>query len=241
MMTLDVISSSSEGNGYILRSNGEVLLIECGVREKDIFKALSVSDLGNIAGCLISHKHSDHMKPQTLKKLSMYGVDIFAPPSVCDIYNKCLPIEHMHKYEIGSFLIIPLRVPHGDCECYSYYIRTPNEHSMIFCTDAETFPYSISNVDTFLIECNYSVDIYANRTLRHGNSYASTKNHMELQEAISILQRHQSPILSNIILLHLSNGNSDEEMFRKAIYSKVGICPQIAVGGKRFELSFNDF
>lgn len=241
MTTLDVISSSSEGNGYILRSDNEVLLIECGVREKDILSALSESDLGNIAGCIISHKHSDHVRSQTIKKLSSYGVGIFAPPSVCEMYDKCSPIEHIHKYSIGGFIIMPLRVPHGDCECYSYYIKTPDEHSIIFCTDAETFPYSISGIDTFLIECNNSVAVCADRILNGGDSYASSKNHMELQETISVLQRHQSPILSHIVLLHLSNGNSDEDMFRKSIFEKIGVHPKIAIGGKHFELNFSDF
>ena len=55
-MHLKVINSSSKGNGYVLESNTDSLLIECGVKFKQIQSTLNY-DLSSIKGCLISHEH----------------------------------------------------------------------------------------------------------------------------------------------------------------------------------------
>ena len=55
-MKLKVISTGSIGNSYLLESNTDTLIIECGVLFKDIKKALNF-DLKSVAGCLITHEH----------------------------------------------------------------------------------------------------------------------------------------------------------------------------------------
>ena len=53
---LTCISTGSIGNAYILESNGEKLLIELGVKWKDIMKGLNFN-LENVRACLVSHAH----------------------------------------------------------------------------------------------------------------------------------------------------------------------------------------
>jgi phosphoribosyl 1,2-cyclic phosphodiesterase len=53
---LKVIGSSSQGNSYILNSNTGSLLIDCGIRFKEIQRAFDFN-LSGIKGCLISHEH----------------------------------------------------------------------------------------------------------------------------------------------------------------------------------------
>ena len=56
-MILKVLGSSSTGNCYLLQSSeGETLIIECGVHLKEIKKALNFN-IRNVAGVLISHEH----------------------------------------------------------------------------------------------------------------------------------------------------------------------------------------
>lgn len=54
MASLRVINSGSSGNGYVLESNGEKLLIELGVAWKDILKSLNYK-IEDVAGCIVSH------------------------------------------------------------------------------------------------------------------------------------------------------------------------------------------
>lgn len=56
-MKIKVLSSSSNGNCYILQSlQNESLIIEAGVPWKEILKELDY-DLKGVVGCLISHEH----------------------------------------------------------------------------------------------------------------------------------------------------------------------------------------
>lgn len=53
---MKIIDSGSQGNAYILECNREVLLIELGIKWKDILRALHYN-LSNIVGVCVSHAH----------------------------------------------------------------------------------------------------------------------------------------------------------------------------------------
>lgn len=51
------LGSSSKQNGYLLKaSNGDCLIIECGVSIKEVKKALGY-DLTKVVGAIVSHTH----------------------------------------------------------------------------------------------------------------------------------------------------------------------------------------
>lgn len=54
--TLHCISTGSIGNSYILDCNGEKLILELGVRWKDILSALNYK-LDNVVAMLCTHRH----------------------------------------------------------------------------------------------------------------------------------------------------------------------------------------
>ena len=56
-MTLTCIGSGSSGNCYILKSNNEKIILDCGLPIKVIKQGLDF-DLGGIQGVLISHAHT---------------------------------------------------------------------------------------------------------------------------------------------------------------------------------------
>jgi len=55
-MLLDVIASGSSGNSYIITAGKEKLMLDCGVRYKDIQLALGFRTT-SVVGCLITHEH----------------------------------------------------------------------------------------------------------------------------------------------------------------------------------------
>lgn len=54
--TLNVLSSSSHGNGYVIKSDNEVLILEAGVPFKECAKVLNYNLEGVKAVC-VSHGH----------------------------------------------------------------------------------------------------------------------------------------------------------------------------------------
>lgn len=235
---LTCISTGSIGNSYILECNGEKLLIELGVKWKDILKGVGY-DLSNIAFCLVTHQHGDHSKsiPEALK----YGLKVYSTPDVAELYPKVKALEPMKRYKIGRWEILPLKVKHGECECFAYHITMPDGQTLLFCTDAETFNYKLPNVNVLMIEANYSEDILINKMLDNEDIRSASYTHMELNTTINVINRLYSPNLRNIILIHLSSGLSDENGFKKAIFEQCGVRAEVADANKTFILEKEDF
>lgn len=55
-MLLKCNASGSSGNNYVLASEGEILLLEAGIKSKDMLKSIDYK-VGDVVGCLISHEH----------------------------------------------------------------------------------------------------------------------------------------------------------------------------------------
>ena len=96
MTILNVISSGSQGNAYILESNGEKLLIELGVAWKDILKSLNYK-IDDMIGCLVSHKHGDHANKDTIKKVIQYGIPIYSCEETREIDERIINIKKGKK------------------------------------------------------------------------------------------------------------------------------------------------
>lgn len=147
----------------------------------------------------------------------------------------------MKRYKIGNWKVLPLRVEHGECECFSYHITMPDGQTLLFATDLSSFPYNTQNVNHLCIEANYSEDILINKMLDNEDIRSASNTHMEIRETISVINRLYSPKLRSVILLHLSAGLSDENGFKKAIFEQCGVRCECADAGMTFELNKEDF
>lgn len=143
-----------------------------------------------------------------------------------------------YRYIFGGFKVLVLKVPHGDCLCYSYIIDHPAMGRLLFATDLTTFPYNIKDCNHLLVECNYSEDVRVDALLNGAELRAQSRNHMELNETIATIRRLGRP---HTILCHLSQGLSDEAMFKKRIFAELGVHAEIAVKGSVHDLSKEDF
>lgn len=56
VLVLKTIATGSSGNSYVLMSDEEILLIDCGVNVMEIKKAIDFK-ISNVVGCIVSHKH----------------------------------------------------------------------------------------------------------------------------------------------------------------------------------------
>lgn len=223
-MKLKVLGSSSHGNCYLLQSNsGETLIIECGVHLKEIKKSLNF-DMSNVSGCLITHEHKDHSKEAF--GLQMLGVNTYMSkgtlkainPGVA-ILNKSRILEEMVEKKIDSFKVLPFGVKHDAMEPLGFLITHPECGTILFATDTYYIPYNFKdfNVNHVMIECNYSKEI-----LRYNNQLEKLKDrimhsHFELEDVKEFFRANCFTELRDVVLLHLSNANSNAEQFDEEI------------------------
>lgn len=157
--------------------------------------------------------HGDHFG--YAKQLREYRIPIYAPAS-CE-GEVVIPLAPKHRYRIGGFSVMPLKVPHGDCECFAYVIDHPETGRILFATDLEDFPYKIRDINTLMIEANYSKDIMVERMLDNEEIRSRSENHMEIETTLNVVERLCSPTLKRVVLLHLSSQLSDVKGFRESV------------------------
>lgn len=223
-MYFKVINSNSHGNGYVLDVNNDKLIVEVGVPMKEILKTLCW-ELKTKPKAIVTHWHTDHCGK--IKQYLGYGIPVYSTPQCATKYEGVVPLQPKRRYQLGNFFVTPLLVPHN-AECYSYVIDIPSERvRMLFITDASAFPYKIPDVNFICIETNYCEDKLMENLDRGGVS-SQYENHMELETAIDVVKRHYSPSLREVVCLHLSDGNSDENTIKKRFYEELGIRVRIA-------------
>lgn len=242
-MILNVLGSNSLGNCYILENKDEALIIEAGVKFSEVKKALNFN-IGKIVGCVVSHEHNDHAG-RYAEYLGI-GFPVLSPEAVYN--NKGFsPMPLWAKivrsnmgYRVGNFKIIPFDLKH-DVPSFGYQIDHPDTGRIVFLTDTFYCEYTFESVTTWLIEANYADDILDKR-ISEGHTPSSMRprllnSHMELKTTKGILSANDLSNTINIVLIHLSDGNSDENRFVREIKELTGKQVYAANKGMAIDIS----
>lgn len=241
-MKLKVLSSSSEGNCYLLTDRGgNTLVIECGVAFMDIKKALQFSIKG-IVGCLVTHQHNDHSK--SVVDFLKAGINVYAPESVFVAKGRKSPfaihVSPNERFSVGEFKVMALNAFH-DVPCLCYIIEHEEMGKLFIATDTYKLPYKVKGLNHFLIECNYCDDVLDLRE-QNGDCPKSLRDrlmltHMELKTTLKCIKNNIDSLLQDIILLHLSHDNSSIGEMTNAIAAECGVATFVAENGFEIELN----
>lgn len=220
MAELRVISSGSQGNSYIIECEKETLLVELGVPFSDIMYSLNYN-IPKVVGAIVTHQHQDHANKGTIAKMLKYGIPVYSCEEVSHANKGVTIAKKGRKTSIGGFKIQPIPLQHS-CECFGYVIETPDNQKIVFATDCCEFLYRIKNVQHWLIECNWSEEILIDNMCDNEEMRSRHEHHLELNDTIFALRENFSAKTNTIVLLHLSNGNSNSEMFKKRVKEELG-------------------
>lgn len=241
-MKLTVLGSSSSGNCYIFESNDSVLVLEAGVSMQHVKRALHW-DISKIAACLVTHRHRDHAGK--VNEFLKCGIRVLALDDVfnsLDIKNRalCKTVEPQHGYIVGDWKIIALRVVH-DVPCVAYVIEHRDMGKTLFVTDTMMLEYRIRGVRHLMLECNYADDILQ-ENIDTGIELPSKRarlleTHMELETTKQIIRASDTSNLDDVILVHLSDNNSDAERFKREVRAVAGVPTYVADVGQVFNLT----
>jgi phosphoribosyl 1,2-cyclic phosphodiesterase len=241
-MKLQVLNSNSSGNCYLLISDkNEILIIEAGVRLNSVKKALDF-DLSGIEGLIASHGHQDHFK--FAKDYLNAGIKIFTSKeaileSGIKSYN-FVPVTEKVMFTAGTYSILPFDVVH-DCKCFGYVINHKEMGTIVFITDTHYCPYSFKNLNNILIEANYKKEIL-DQNVDRGITHFSIRNrviksHMEIERTKDFLSANDLSKINNIVLIHLSDSASDENLFKSEIENLT--CKTVHIAKPGLNISFN--
>ena len=220
-MKLKTISTGSIGNGYILETDTEALLIECGVKFSEIKKAIDFN-FSKIVGCIVTHEHGDHAK--YINDYMKNGVKIYATKGTftktgfsVKNHNQ-IEISTSKPFQVGNFKIIAFDINHDAAEPVGFLIYHPECGTTLYLTDTSYSNYIFNGLNNLIIESNYSDEILEKKL--YGNTFLRDRiigSHLSLETLIEMLSRNDLSKVNNIVLIHLSDSNSNAVEFKNAV------------------------
>lgn len=236
-MDLKILGSSSKGNCYIFDNGEEALVVECGIPFKRVQQAMNF-DLSRIVGVAISHEHGDHCA--AVKQFLECYIPVYTSPGTAEALNisgnnLVQPVNDHLLYKVGGFMIMPFPLEHDASQPFGFLIGHPEMGTVLFATDTRWLryePFGMNDFLTFgglnniLIECNYRHDILeANIKAGKLHKYQgdrTQKTHCSYAECRATLLAQNLSEVNNIVLIHLSDGNSNASEFKQGIEEATG-------------------
>lgn len=225
-MKLKTISTGSVGNGYVLETDSEALLIECGVKFSEIKKAIDFN-VAKIKGGIITHEHGDHAKHAN--DFIKQGVDIYATPGTLKALKLNTKNHRVHEFsknineywnsqKLGGFTIKPFDINHDAAQPVGFLIHHPECGTTLYLTDTSYSNHIFNGLNNLIIESNYSDEILEKKL--HGNTFLRDRiigSHLSLETLIELLAKNDLRKVNNIVLIHLSDSNSNAVEFKNAV------------------------
>ena len=243
-MKLTILGSSSAANGYVLDNGREALALECGCPLHDLKRAVGF-DLRRVCGVLLTHEHADHARhaakyvEAALPLYASQGTLMRLPDEVCTSpYSH--PVRSPRPFSVGRFRVLPFDVRHDAAEPLGFLVSHPEIGALVFATDTRFLPYTFDGVRTWLLECNYDAGLLYENVRRGEVSVAQRvrviESHMSLDTCREALRANDLTETRRIILIHLSDRNSDAAQFKKTIARATGREVITADRGQTIEL-----
>lgn len=233
MINIKCLGSSSAGNAYRISDGHTVLLLEAGFPYKSIQQVLNFR-MTDIAGCLITHEHGDHSRAAA--DIMRAGIPVYTSRGTADALgftgHRLKPVTSLEPFEIGTWTVMGFGVEHDAAEPLGWLLANLDGDKLLFLTDSYYCRYKFQGLTHIMIECNYSIDI-VNRRVLAGELHPAQKkrllrSHFSLEHVKEFLKANDTHQVDEIWLLHLSDGNSDAEMFKREIQELTGAIVQVA-------------
>ncbi|NLU09412.1 MAG: MBL fold metallo-hydrolase [Tepidanaerobacter acetatoxydans] len=227
MIGIKALASGSKGNCYHITDGSTPLLLECGIRFKDIQIGLSFQT-SDIAACLISHEHKDHSK--AIKEVIKYGIDCYMSHGTAETLklsgHRVKIIRPLEQFHIGTWTILPFETQHDAEEPIGFLLQNQAGNKLLFATDTYYIRYRFNELNYIMVECNYALDILR-ANVEAGTVPSALKNrllrsHFSLDHVKDFLMANDLSQIKEIWLLHLSDGNSDAKRFKREIQELTG-------------------
>ena len=120
-------------------------------------------------------------------------------------------------------------------EPLGFFINHEETGNILFATDTYYLPCKFAGLNNVLIECNYRLDLL-DANIAAGRIPAVVRNrtlksHLSYDHCVQALQANDIRGVNNIVLIHLSDGNSNAEQFRAGVRAATGKTVHIAEAG----------
>ena len=200
-LNYEILKTGSKGNCVVI----EDIMIDCGIPFSKMKEVLY--DLKHL---LLTHIHSDHIVPATLKRIkSLFPkITILGNYEVAQKYGVDIIVNHTFPVETQDYTFLPVKGIH-DVVVTGYEFEVKGQQ-VCYMTDSNTYShFEGTEFDYFFIEANYDakkLEEVAKIFKRKGyDPIASAQRHASLQAAKGFYYSNRRSVDSKLIELHMSD------------------------------------
>lgn len=237
MLRFISFGSGSSGNCYLLYTDTDCLMIDCGVGVRSLKKHFHDYGLrlANIKHILVTHDHADHVK--SVGSLSCdFHIPVYTTEKVHQgiqsnwCVRKKIDSSLAHNMEkgkteqIGEFSVTPFDVPHDSTDCVGYCIECEGV-CFGLVTDCghvtEGVRQCVASTNYLVLEANHEPEKLAKGAYpRYLKERISSPNgHLSNEECARAIVESATSKLRHVWLCHLSDENNHPELARLTINS----------------------
>lgn len=212
------------------------LILELGIPYKDMLvrcirNGIRIQDVN---ACLVTHGHMDHCR--AMGDMIRNRCRVFANSELIERYNgePNYALTHGRMKVIARDVICtPFLVEHDAPHSFGFVIQTEKE-TVLFVNDCKLVHYDLSKYkfDYVCIECNYDGQKihFAYEQAKKDNDQQNIEryerlynSHLSKGNCIRLLQRLDLSQCKGIFLMHLSDKNANQSLFKLEVQEATGI------------------
>ncbi len=237
-MNLKILGSSSKGNCYILEGEHHKLILEAGVKFEEVKKVIDFK-LDDVAACLVTHDHKDHLGYVGAFLLS--GIQVYGSKGTMGElkHHNINLVNSKETFQVGEFKILAFDSIHDTEEPLNFLIESSlTGERLLFITDSAYCKYNFKNIDYLLVECNFKESIIQknveDKKIPEFIAQRIRETHMEFETTKKLIVNY--PGLKKVVLIHLSDKNSDPQMFKDELETTTKVYTYVAKAGDEIAL-----
>jgi phosphoribosyl 1,2-cyclic phosphodiesterase len=218
-MQLWSFASGSDGNCYLVESEGTKVLVECGRPYQQVLDVLDASGVepSQLSGIFLTHAHGDHSRSARslaqkfrvpiYSSLGTLGALLLEDPSLGR------PLYSGKTITIGELEVRPFAVPHDCREPMGFRFESTSGRACI-TTDLGWVPGNVvrqfRDLDLLVLESNYDPHLLENGSYPHflKRRVASTHGHLSNAAAAEAIAACGDRAPRSVWLAHLSEQNN---------------------------------
>lgn len=233
MMEIEIYASGSSGNCYMIKNGRGSIMLDCGLPFREMQRKIGFTIPDAV---LVTHEHQDHAK--AIRDLARIGVDCYmtdgtAKQISAGSHHRIHIIKPRQMIDLGVYKISAFETQHDAAEPVGFIVED-SEDKLLYATDTFYIRYQFKGLTKLMVECNHSYDIldknveagYLDARLRD----RLIKSHFSLENLKEFLKANDLSKVTEIWLIHLSDANADEKLFKREIAALTGKPVYVAVG-----------
>lgn len=238
-MKITALASGSKGNAYFLSGESKALLIDAGLSARQLRARMAAYGLDEtkIAGILLTHEHSDHMRGADVLGRSLGVPVVGTGGTLAALQRTCTAGREPRfvrctagtPFSLDGFFVEAFSTSHDAADPCGYLVRE-GDLACTICTDTglvtEGVWHALNRADMAVLESNHCPEMlacgpypeYLKRRIR------SHRGHLSNIHTASCLQ-HLTGSLHAAMLGHLSEVNNSPDRALHSAREGLGLFP----------------